>query len=163
MPRLDVAGLLWPAAGVPGELQQVSERISLGIVGQQDGKVLRRDGVVAPLRLGLRDLLDGRRRDVAEFGGPVEGPLDGDDGPAAVGGGPVGVRIAPLDDVEGLQVGGRKPGRLGPEVDEALDVVPVPVVGAGLAVLLAPGEVFLEDLRGGGANRPRLPAVSAIG
>src|SRR5262249_19468283 len=81
---------------------------------------------------------------------PVEWSLNGDNGAAAVSVAPChAMRIDPLDDVERLQLGDWKAGSRWGEVDEALDMVVVPVVGAGFPMLLAPAEILVEHLGDG--------------
>jgi hypothetical protein len=43
VPRLNVTGLLRPTAGVPGEEQEIAERVAFGVAFDQFGEAFRSD------------------------------------------------------------------------------------------------------------------------
>ncbi len=153
VPGLDALDLEGATAGFPCEFKHVSESISLGVVVPDFYPFLRGDDLLAALGLRLLDVLDRRSVNVTEFLRPIERPLDGDNRTSAEGGRPGGMLVRPFHHMKRFQGGHRHLGWFIQRIDEALDVIPIPVVGAGLAVLFAPGEVFLEDFGHAGADR----------
>jgi hypothetical protein len=133
---------------------EVAERVALGVVVANLGPLFRAHERLAAGGTRFFDMGDWVGVDVAEVGRPVEGPLDGDDCPAALAGTPGRVAVQPLNDVEGpdgriCHAGVRQ------ECEEALDMALVPDIRAELAVPLTPIELLVEQFEGGQANDGR--------
>ena len=153
VPLFEALRLLGSAPRLPGEFEEVAERIAVVVVVANRLPFLLGHNLLATRRLGLFDVADRRLVDVAKFGCPVKWSLDGDDRAAAIVRSPAWVLIRPFDNMERPQRIRRHRSRSGERINEALDVLAIPVVGSAGTVLLAPIQIFLEDLGHGQAGR----------
>ena len=136
---LDSEGLLRPAAGLPGDNQQIAEVAVLRVV-ENFAELFWRDDELAPASGRFPHICNRRLVDQPLFLCPPHGPFDCPNGDPPRSIRPAAMHINPLLDVKGPQLFDRENGR--DCWNEFLQPIPIPLIRGWRTVDLA----MLEEL-----------------